>query len=501
MTLPSRHDHSLELKRPEDGGHLPAVVLLVRHRANPLILDAEGCAPIHLAAQLGHSAVLAYYIGKGVPVDALGTHQMTPLMWCAYRCLNGEVCRLLLRLGADPTLVDMEKRNSALHWACQAQNSQVIGLLLERPDHQAHLVNQAGERAFDILQVHHQKAKDTKHQPLSFSQNQLKILRDSKTAPPSVPVGPRAEEAGRIRHTLGTASLLFGVFPAVGFLLAWEANYFWKGGLVVGGIAMLNLLVSRHAHSSGHWQSVAPLTLYLATKFWIFTTWLTVFCPLVPGWTMLIFAVLCSLLWYAFLRTWKNDPGLSPIRTGSERLAAMVAVAEEGSLNYQNFCSTCLIPKEPRSKHCAACNHCVRKFDHHCPWVGNCIGQGNHREFILYLMMLSALTGLTAWASYHSLGLNQWPNNTWLPQGLWRPWVMFILAQTLLHCGWVSLLLTCQLYQIAIMAMTTNERMNWHRYTRGGEKSPYNRGFLRNLWAFVIHGSIADPPATTSPQV
>eukprot|EP00095_Tigriopus_kingsejongensis_P001050 maker-scaffold397_size184017-snap-gene-0.42 protein:Tk01050 transcript:maker-scaffold397_size184017-snap-gene-0.42-mRNA-1 annotation:"atp-binding domain-containing protein 3" len=61
-------------------GHLPAVVLLVRHRANPLILDAEGCAPIHLAAQLGHSAVLAYYIGKGVPVDALGTHQMTPLM-------------------------------------------------------------------------------------------------------------------------------------------------------------------------------------------------------------------------------------------------------------------------------------------------------------------------------------------------------------------------------------------------------------------------------------
>lgn len=45
--------------------------------------------------------------------------------------------------------------------------------------------------------------------------------------------------------------------------------------------------------------------------------------------------------------------------------------------NRAGFCKTCQFAKPARCHHCHVCNKCVLKMDHHCPWLGACVGFHN----------------------------------------------------------------------------------------------------------------------------
>lgn len=45
------------------------------------------------------------------------------------------------------------------------------------------------------------------------------------------------------------------------------------------------------------------------------------------------------------------------------------------------------IYRPPRTVHCSICDYCVEKFDHHCPWIGTCVGKRNYVYFVIYIVI------------------------------------------------------------------------------------------------------------------
>ncbi len=64
-------------------------------------------------------------------------------------------------------------------------------------------------------------------------------------------------------------------------------------------------------------------------------------------------------------------------------------IVHKGAFKTTKICPTCYIVRPFRASHCKECDNCVMRFDHHCPWLGSCLGKRNYIFFYFYLLLLN----------------------------------------------------------------------------------------------------------------
>lgn len=70
-------------------------------------------------------------------------------------------------------------------------------------------------------------------------------------------------------------------------------------------------------------------------------------------------------------------------------------ITVDGKKVFIKYCCTCELFRPLRASHCSYCDNCVEEYDHHCPWVSNCVGRRNFRYFMHFLIWIAAFLDYT----------------------------------------------------------------------------------------------------------
>ncbi|CAH8660919.1 unnamed protein product [Schistosoma rodhaini] len=102
-----------------------------------------------------------------------------------------------------------------------------------------------------------------------------------------------------------------------------------------------------------------------------------------------LFAILAVV---SHFKAFSTDPGSIPIGAANQAFAKCLQQYSSYLSAPPIRCTKCLTIKPIRAHHCRICQRCIRKMDHHCPWVNNCVGEGNQKYFVLFAFYICLMS-------------------------------------------------------------------------------------------------------------
>ena len=107
---------------------------------------------------------------------------------------------------------------------------------------------------------------------------------------------------------------------------------------------------------------------------------------------MIIISIFYIISIFSALRGGFTDPGILTRQNQDFYYSTNKPILKNvinGNILNLNYCYTCSIYRPPRTSHCAICDNCIERFDHHCIWLGTCVGKRNYKFFYLLIMSLN----------------------------------------------------------------------------------------------------------------
>ncbi|MEQ2303230.1 Palmitoyltransferase zdhhc3 [Ameca splendens] len=165
-----------------------------------------------------------------------------------------------------------------------------------------------------------------------------------------------------------------------------------------------------------------------------------------------LFNTLSFLALASHLRAMCTDPGAVPKGNATKEYIESLQL-KPGQVVYK--CPKCCSIKPDRAHHCSVCKRCIRKMDHHCPWVNNCVGENNQKYFVLFTMYIALI-------SLHSLVMVVFHflycfEDDWTKCSSFSPPATVILLILLCFEGLLFLIFTSVMFGTQVHSICTDE--------------------------------------------